>query len=76
MLTTCIGCTSHTSILKVPRDPRFGWKLEDIVGLYMSPPEHTLVLVLVLRREAPGPGAGLHEAGATASVRARTDDDG
>ena len=74
MLTTCIGCTSHTSILKVPRDPRFGWKLEDIVGLYRSPPEHTLVLVL--RREAPGPGAGLHEAGATASVRARTDDDG
>ena len=51
-------------------------KLEDIVGLYMSPPEHTLVLVLVLRREAPGPGAGLHEAGATASVRARNDDDG
>jgi hypothetical protein len=29
---------------KVSRDPRFAEKLEDIVGLYMSPPEHALVL--------------------------------
>jgi transposase len=29
---------------KVSRDPRFVDKLEDIVGLYMSPPEHALVL--------------------------------
>ena len=29
---------------KVSRDPRFVEKLEDIVGLYMSPPEHALVL--------------------------------
>ena len=29
---------------KVSRDPKFVEKLEDIVGLYMSPPEHTLVL--------------------------------
>jgi transposase len=29
---------------KVSRDPRFVEMLEDIVGLYMSPPEHALVL--------------------------------
>jgi transposase len=29
---------------KVSRDPKFAQKLEDIVGLYMSPPEHALVL--------------------------------
>ncbi len=27
---------------KVSRDPKFAQKLEDIVGLYMSPPEHAL----------------------------------
>ncbi|MEO8122046.1 MAG: IS630 family transposase, partial [Rhodoferax sp.] len=29
---------------KVSRDPQFVEKLEDIVGLYLSPPEHVLVL--------------------------------
>ena len=29
---------------KLSRDPKFVEKLEDIVGLYMSPPEHALVL--------------------------------
>ncbi len=29
---------------KVSRDPKFVEKLEDIVGLYMTPPEHALVL--------------------------------
>ena len=29
---------------KVSRDPKFVEKLEDIVGLYMAPPEHALVL--------------------------------
>ena len=29
---------------KVSRDPQFVEKLEDIVGLYLSPPEHALVL--------------------------------
>lgn len=43
------------------RDPLFVEKIEDIVGLYMSPPEHTLVLccdeksqVQVLDRAQPG----------------------
>jgi len=29
---------------KLSRDPRFVEKLRDVVGLYLDPPEHTLVL--------------------------------
>ena len=32
--------------LKVSRDPEFVEKLEDMVGLYLSPPEHAMVLCL------------------------------
>jgi len=46
---------------KVSRDPKFVEKLEDIVGLYMSPPEHALILccdeksqVQALDRTQPG----------------------
>lgn len=46
---------------KVSRDPQFLEKLEDIVGLYLSPPEHALVLccdeksqVQALDRTQPG----------------------
>lgn len=46
---------------KVSRDPEFAAKLEDIVALYMSPPEHALVLccdeksqVQALDRTQPG----------------------
>lgn len=46
---------------KVSRDPKFVEKLEDIVGLYMSPPDHALVLccdeksqVQALDRTQPG----------------------
>jgi transposase len=46
---------------KVSRDPKFAEKLEDIVGLYMAPPEHALVLccdeksqVQALDRTQPG----------------------
>lgn len=46
---------------KVSRDPNFAEKLEDIVGLYLSPPEHALVLccdeksqVQALDRTQPG----------------------
>ena len=46
---------------KVSRDPRFADKLEDIVGLYLSPPERALVLccdeksqVQALDRTQPG----------------------
>ena len=54
---------------KVSRDPRFAEKLEDVVGLYLSPPEHALVLccdeksqIQALDRTQPGlpmkPGRG------------------
>ena len=46
---------------KVSRDPRFAQKLEDIVGLYLNPPEHALVLccdeksqIQALDRTQPG----------------------
>jgi transposase len=46
---------------KVSRDPKFVAKLEDVVGLYLSPPEHALVLccdeksqVQALDRTQPG----------------------
>lgn len=46
---------------KISRDPHFVEKLEDIVGLYLSPPEHALVLccdeksqVQALDRTQPG----------------------
>ena len=45
---------------KISRDAQFVEKLEDVVGLYMSPPEHALAAVL--RREKPGAGAGSHAA--------------
>ena len=54
---------------KVSRDPRFVEKLEDVVALYLSPPEHALVLccdeksqIQALDRTQPGlpmkPGRG------------------
>jgi transposase len=54
---------------KLSKDPRFAEKLEDIVGLYLHPPEHALVLSLdeksqiqALDRTQPGlplkPGRG------------------
>ena len=52
---------SDTTVLKVSRDQKFVEKLEDIVGLYMSPQEHALVLccneksqVQALVRTQPG----------------------
>ncbi|MBC7938706.1 MAG: hypothetical protein H7Z19_02915 [Chitinophagaceae bacterium] len=39
------GLKPHLSrTFKLSRDPRFEDKLLDLVGLYMNPPEHALVL--------------------------------
>ena len=39
------GLKPHLSrTFKLSRDPRFADKLLDVVGLYMNPPEHALVL--------------------------------
>jgi hypothetical protein len=56
------GLKPHlVSGFKVSRDPQFVEKLEDIVGLYMAPPEHALVLccdeksqIQALDRTQPG----------------------
>jgi transposase len=41
------GLKPHrTTTFKLSNDPRFAEKLEDIVGLYLNPPEHALVLSL------------------------------
>ena len=56
------GLKPHrTKQFKVSRDPEFVQKLQDIVGLYMSPPEHALVLccdeksqIQALDRTQPG----------------------
>jgi transposase len=56
------GLKPHLSqTFKVSRDPKFAQKLEDIVGLYLSPPEHALVLccdeksqIQALDRTQPG----------------------
>ena len=44
---------------KVSRDPKFAEKLEDIVGLYLSPPEHALVLCC----DEKSTGTGSHPTG-------------
>ena len=56
---------------KISRDPKFVEKLEDIVGLYMAPPEHAIVL----RREEPGAGAGPYAARSANEEGPRPDDD-
>ena len=39
------GLKPHLSkSFKVSKDPRFAEKLVDVVGLYLNPPEHALVL--------------------------------
>lgn len=76
-LATALGGVSHSTVsriwkkhglkphrverFKVSRDPDFVEKLEDVVGLYLSPPEHALVLccdeksqIQALDRTQPG----------------------
>jgi len=56
------GLKPHqTRTFKISRDPRFAEKLEDVVGLYLSPPEHAMVLcvdeksqIQALDRTQPG----------------------
>lgn len=45
------------SISKLSRDPEFTRKLEDIVGLYLNPLEHAIVL---RRGKEPDSGPGPH----------------
>jgi transposase len=40
---------------KVSRDPQFVEKVKDVVGLYLNPPEHAIVLSLDERTSIPAP---------------------
>lgn len=42
---------------KVSNDPLFAQKLEAVVGLYLNPPEHALVLCCDEKSQNPGPGS-------------------
>jgi len=44
---------------KLSTDPHFSEKLEDVVGLYLNPPEHAIVLALDEKTRAPR-GADVH----------------
>ncbi len=48
-------------------DPHFAAKLDDVVGLYMAPPRHTIVLSV--DEKVSDPGARPHAAGAAAQAR-------
>ena len=49
---------------KLSNDPKFVDKLRDVVGLYVDPPAHAIVLSR--RREEPNPGPRPHPAGPAA----------
>ena len=57
---------------KRSNDPEFAEKVEDIVGLYMDPPKHTVVVSI---DEKPNPGARSHATGLAAQARKMRDDD-
>jgi transposase len=56
---------------KLSNDPQFTEKLEDIVGLYLAPPEHALVLCC----EKSDSGAGSYAAWTADQERPSADDD-
>lgn len=56
-----------TRTFKVSNDLRFAEKLDAIVGLYLNPPEHAIVLCA--DEKEPDPGVGLHPAKPTAEKR-------
>ena len=47
---------------KLSNDPKFAAKLRDVVGLYVDPPAHAVVLSV--DEKSPDPGARPHPAGA------------
>ncbi len=58
---------------KVSRDPKFVEKLEDIVGLYMAPPAHALVLCCDEKTQVQALEA--HTAGPCVQERSCANDD-
>lgn len=58
---------------KLSNDKAFAEKLPDVVGLYVSPPAHAIVLLV--DEKSPIPGSRSHPAGATAQARPRGNHD-
>ena len=56
---------------KLSNDAKFAAKVQDIVGLYVNPPEHALVLSV----DEPNSGARPHPAGAANEARPLRHDD-
>ena len=52
---------------KLSTDPNFVAKVRDVVGLYVSPPEHAIVLCV--DEKSPNPGAGPQPADAADASR-------
>ena len=50
---------------KLSNDPKFAAKVQDVVGLYVDPPEHALVLSV--DEKSQDPDAGPHPAGIAAA---------
>ena len=58
---------------KLSRDPQFAAKVHDVVGLYVDPPAHSLVLSV--DEKMPDAGARPHAAGLADEAGPRRDDD-
>ena len=58
---------------KLSQDPHFQDKLEDVVGLYLHPPEHAVVLCV--DEQKPDPGTGSHPTWLAAQAWALRHDD-
>ena len=58
---------------KLSNDPRFVDKLRDVVGLYVDPPAHAIVLIC--RRKKPDSGARPHPTRSAAEERPRREHD-
>ena len=52
---------------KFSTDPELEAKIRDVVGLYLAPPDHAVVVCV--DEKSPGPGAGPDRAGAAAPAR-------
>ena len=59
---------------KLSRDPHFQGKLEDVVGLYLHPPEHAVVLCVDEKSQIQA-RPGSHAAGRAPEARALRNDD-
>ncbi len=67
------GAPISSGCFKLSNDPTFAPKVEDIVGLYVDPPAHAVVLSI--DEKCPDPSARSHPAGPADEEGPRRDDD-